>query len=284
MKTSTISILLLLSLCTIPLHAQDSLLVVFWNLENHFDYRSEGKPQYLTKKRFYAKSGAFSKIILSIAQDHGRLPDAIGLCEIENRFAVRSLVTSTLLAKLDYRILHFESPDHRGIDCALLYRGSRMKLQNAFPRHIIDSTGSIVETRDILVAQFEGIDILVNHHPSQIGGKVDRRALAQQTLKTLFDSLRTEGSERVLAIGDFNEQLWPQSSQGTLKYNGRWEKIDGYFAAGKLEVGESVYNHPSLLTEDSKFGGHKPLRTFVGPRYQGGVSDHLPLVLEVVFR
>ena len=284
MKTSTLGILLLLFLHLIPLQAQDSLLVVFWNLENHFDYHSEGKPQFLTKRRFYAKSVAFSKTILSISQEYGTLPDAIGLCEIENRFAVRSLINNTLLSKLDYDIIHYESPDHRGIDCALLYRKSRLKLLKAFSRHIFDSTGVILETRDILVAQFDGIDILVNHHPSQIGGKSNRRELAQKTLKTIVDSLQAQGARRIIAIGDFNEQLWPQSTQGTLKYNGHWEKIDGHFAYGALEVGESVYTHPTLLTEDNKFGGQKPLRTFVGSRYQGGVSDHLPLVLEIVLK
>lgn len=285
MKTSIISIFLLLSFVSISAQAQDSLLVAFWNLENHFDYRSEGKPQYLTKRRFYAKSVAFSKIVFSIAQDYGRLPDAIGLCEVENRAVLKSLLLSNLLAKLDYEIIHFDSPDHRGIDCALLYRKSSLNLLSAHPRHIVDSAGNILPTRDILVARFEeGIDILVNHHPSQIGGKTEYRHLAQKTLSVLVDSLKATGSQRILAIGDFNEQLWPDSPHRTLKYNGKWEKIDGFFAFGALEVGESVYRHPSLLTIDSKFGGQKPLRTFVGPRYLGGVSDHLPLVLWLTLR
>lgn len=285
MKTLFFSIFLLLGTVPISAHAQDSLLVVFWNLENHFDYRSEGKPQFLTKRRFYAKSMAISKILLNISQDYGRLPDIIGLCEVENRFVLNSLLSTTLLNKLDYQIVHFDSPDHRGIDCALLYRTSCVSLREAFPRHIIDSTGYVQATRDILVVRFrEGIDILVNHHPSQIGGISERRLLARQTLRVLVDSLRTEGASRILAIGDFNEQLWPQSTQGTIKFNGCWEKIDGYFAMGNIEVEESVYMHPSLLTQDSKFGGQKPLRTFVGPRYQGGVSDHLPLVMRIILK
>ena len=70
----------------------------------------------------------------------------------------------------------------------------------------------------------------------------------------------------------------------TLKYNGHWEKIDGYFAFGlPVEVEESVFADASLLEPDRNFGGMKPRRSFLGPRYLGGVSDHLPLVLLVKF-
>ena len=259
----------------------DSLLVVFWNLENFFDYHSENKPQYWTKGRFQAKCDAVAKTLLRIADRYGRLPDAVGFAEVENAFVLRQLTRETALRKLDYRIVHYDSPDHRGIDCALLCRSSTLPVRASAPKHVPDSAGGVLPTRDILLAEFDRLAILVNHHPSQIGGKAERRELAQARLRALTDSLHAAGMARTLAVGDFNEDLW--GGPGTIKYNGKWEKIDGGFAEGFPRVREEVFADPVLLEPDKAFGGSKPRRTFVGPRYTGGVSDHLPVVFIVYF-
>ena len=260
---------------------RDSLLVVFWNLENFFDYHSDNKPQYWTKGRFRAKCDAVAKTLLRIADRYGRLPDAVGFAEVENAFVLRQLTRETALRKLDYQIVHYDSPDHRGIDCALLCRSSTLPLRASAPKHIPDSAGGVLPTRDILLAEFDRLAILVNHHPSQIGGKAERRELAQARLRALTDSLHAAGVARTLAVGDFNEDLW--GGRGTIKYNGKWEKIDGGFAEGFSRVREEVFTDPVLLERDKSFGGMKPRRTFVGPRYTGGVSDHLPVVFIVYF-
>ncbi len=283
MKRTMILLLLLLGLSA-PVYSQplDSLLVIFWNVENFFDYHSENKPEYWTAGRFYAKCDGIAKTLLRIADRYGRLPDAVGFAEVENGFVLRQLLGATALRKLDYRIIHFESPDHRGIDCALLARRSTLPLRTAAPKHVPDSTGGVMATRDILLAEFDSLAVLVNHHPSQIGGKEDRRALALGRLAALTDSLRAAGTRRILAMGDFNQDLW-ESGGGTLKYNGHWEKIDGHFAEGFSRVREEVFADPVLLEPDAAFGGQKPRRTFTGPRYRGGVSDHLPIVIVVYF-
>lgn len=270
---------------------QDSLVVLFWNVENFFDYRSENKPQYWTKRRFQAKCDAVAKTLLRVADRYGRLPDAVGFAEVENAFVLRQLLSETALRKLDYRIVHYESPDHRGIDCALLCRRSTLPLRGSAPKHVPDSAGGVMATRDILLAEFDSLAILVNHHPSQLGGKADRREQAFARLRALTDSLHAAGQPRTLAVGDFNQDLWRIPDQvgddarrgGTLKYNGRWEKIDGGFAEGFLRVREEVFDDPVLLEADKAFGGEKPRRTFVGPRYTGGVSDHLPVVFIVYY-
>ena len=269
---------------------RDSLLVIFWNLENFFDYRSDNKPQYWTKARFYAKCDGIAKTLLRIADRYGRLPDAVGFAEVENAFVLRRLLSETALRKLDYQLVHYDSPDRRGIDCALLCRRSTLPLRGSAPKHVPDSAGGVMATRDILLAEFDSLAILVNHHPSQLGGKADRRELALARLRALTDSLHVAGQRRTLAIGDFNEDLWKEvpgqarnDSRGTLKYNGKWEKIDGGFAEGFVRVREEVFDDPVLLEADKAFGGEKPRRTFVGPRYTGGVSDHLPVVFIVYF-
>ena len=266
-----------------PVSGRDSLLIVFWNVENFFDYHSPNKPQYWTAGRFRAKCDAVAKTLLRIADRYGRLPDAVGFAEVENAYVLRRLVGDTALRKLDYRIVHFDSPDHRGIDCALLCRRSTLPLRGSAPKHVPDSVGGVMDTRDILLAEFDSLAVLVNHHPSQIGGKDERRLLARARLQEISDSLHAAGTQRTLAVGDFNQDLWENTSRGTIKYNGHWEKIDGCFAEGFSSVREEVYDDPALLEPDASFGGLKPRRTFIGPRYRGGVSDHLPVVIVVYF-
>ena len=144
---------LLLGLCPRAFSQQDSLLVVFWNVENFFDYRSENKPPYWTRRRFEAKCDAVAKTLLRIADRYGRLPDAVGFAEVESAFVLRRLTSETALRKLDYRIVHYDSPDRRGIDCALLCRRSTLPLRDSAPKHVPDSAGGVMPTRDILLAE-----------------------------------------------------------------------------------------------------------------------------------
>ncbi len=277
----------------------DSLLLVTWNLENFFDpkcdstsvsemeFSSQGERRW-TSRRFGAKCNGISKTILAAADRFGRLPDIIAVQEVENRRVLRRLLEDTPLRKLDYRIVHFDSPDPRGIDCALLYRAGTLKLQHAAPCHLYDSAGALMRTRDILLAVFgspsaPALAVLVNHHPSKIGrGSSDRRETAAARLNLLCDSLETAGCSRIVAVGDFNREMrWqdPSCRGGTLKFNGRWERIDGCALARGCTVREEVLVFPFLLTRDSAQGGLKPLRTYSGPRYLGGLSDHLPVAV-----
>ncbi len=282
MKRTMIALLALLPI--LPCRAQnDTLRVMFWNVENFFDYRSDAAPEYWTRGRFYAKCDGIAKTILSFSDKYGSVPDIVGIAEIENYFVLKSLISSTLLRKLGYSIVHYESPDHRGIDCAMLYRRSKLHLKESYPVHILDSSGTPMATRDILVARFDSITVMVNHHPSKIGGKSGRRRAAFSTMQAAADSLMAAGDVRIISIGDFNDDLWHQHGLGTIKYNGNWEKIDGHFIYGTVNVREEVFDEPSLLTADRAFGGQKPRRTFVGPRYAGGLSDHLPIALMITF-
>ena len=318
----------------------DSLLVVSWNVENFLDPRTDSTGRY-TFGRFRSKCNAISKTLLLIAGRYGRLPDAVALMEVGDRYVLERLLRDTPLRKLDYSIVHYDSPDRRGIDCALLYRRSTLSLLRSAPMHLYDSSGALMRTRDILLAEFEGLDILVNHHPSKVGGDSERRrAVAMSRMLALMDSLAAspsgnstvfqdgvakndrssglstvfpDGGQRilersdaggvggyaprplgvqgdssryrrpVLAVGDFNDDVWPHeglrtAAEGTIKYNGAWEKIDGYFARG-LDVRETVFSDPLLSEPDRSFGGTKPHRSFSGPRYLGGVSDHYPIIL-----
>ena len=333
-------ILLLLSLF-LPLLAdgkvpEDSLRVLFWNAENLFDPRDGGAgkadtefsargERHWTRKRFQAKCNTIAKTILWAADEERcppgdekkadvprrtsvpLLPDVIGLAEVENAFVLRQLIQTTALRKLDYQVVHFESPDPRGIDVALLYRSSRLRLINAKPCHLYNADSSVMATRDILLAQFIGpggdLAVLVNHHPSKYGGTAvsePRRKIAVLRLKQLADSLTAAGVSSVIAMGDFNdtpanpvyklleptlqnyaEPLFRQG-EGTIRYEGVWELIDMFFSLPGLQARMTILHPPFLETPDNTHGGTKPFRTYAGPRYLGGVSDHCPILLDYI--
>lgn len=291
-----LSLALLLSIPQSVMAQGDTLLVMFWNVENFFDWRDDGRggsesefssggQRHWTRRRFYAKCNSISKTVMMVADAYGRIPDAIGFAEVENAFVLRQLLGSSLLRKAGYEVIHFDSPDRRGIDCGLVYRKSVLDLVDHRACHIYDSLGAVLPTRDILLARFcckgDSLAVLVNHHPSKLGGGAgDRRNLAMQRMWDVMDSLEHDGCRRILSMGDFNDTLWGEVDSGTIRFNGRWEKIDGGFHRG-MDVDERVWNSRLLCTPDRRFGGMKPLRTYSGPRYLGGVSDHLPVVFQV---
>ena len=313
-------ILIALLLFSPVLSDQDSLNVMFWNLENFFDYKNDSTSvsdadfssrgaRHWTGKRFYAKCNAVAKGVLWASAKKGALPDVIGLAEIENAFVLRRLLQTTVLRKLDYRIVHYDSPDRRGIDVALLYRSSRLQLLSSKPCHLYKADSTIMLTRDILVTTFLEADgdttaFLVNHHPSKFGGaaaSAARRTIAVERLRRLADSLQLLGIQKIIAMGDFNDTpanpvyhnlkpaLWNKAEpfykkgDGTIKYAGKWELIDMFFVSRPLLQNSQmdILYIPFLQTPDKAATGTKPLRTYSGPRYLGGVSDHCPVWLLV---
>ena len=286
-----------------------AIIVYFWNVENFFAPGAFPGHDW-SKGRFYTKCNAVAKTLCLAADAYGSLPDVVGFAEVGDASVLKALLGATPLRKLDYGVVHYDSPDRRGIDCALLYRRSRFRLLNSKPCHLYDSTGAVMATRDILLAVLEtkgdaGLDgdgpsggqpdtlaVLVNHHPSKVGaGSGDRRSIAMSRLRFLADSLQAAGVSRIIAVGDFNDAVVPAAgvsrpersrgsapeSPGTIKFQGRWEKIDGCPLLEGARAEEHVFAPQCLLERDSH-GGEKPRRTFSGPRYLGGISDHLPVV------
>lgn len=306
----------LLLLCALAAgqETDDRTMLVFWNLENFFDFKDDGTGEsdtefsstgarHWTKSRFYRKCDNVAKTLMWLGSEHGRLPDVVGVAEVENAFVLKQLVNNTVLRKLDYRIVHYDSPDERGIDCGLLYRSSRLTLVASSPRRV-DSLD--IRTRDILLAQFvdargDSLAVLVNHHPSKYGGgETDwKRQVALSRLRQVADSLSAAGWPRQIAVGDFNDGpdnpllsiLGPSLSlctrtgrqPGSIRFNGVWELIDLAFASPPLleQASFRPIAVPFLTERDAAHSGEKPLRTYSGPRYLGGVSDHLPILVTI---
>ena len=309
------SLLCCIFLQTTALNDEDSLLVVFWNLENFFDWKKDTLAgndsereftsrgaRHWTREKFKRKCRAVAKSFLWLADEEGRMPDVIGVAEIENHFVLERLLRDTPLSRAGYAIVHYDSPDPRGIDVALLYRETSLTLLESAPLRVGNNT------RDILMASFlrnggDTLVFLVNHHPSKYGGKTaGRRAVALKRLKEATDSLIGSGTASVVAMGDFNDT--PESTEeysktminlaaplagrgvGTIKYSGKWEMIDMFFISPSVAernpgVTMKVARIPFLTVRDNAHSGEKPLRTYVGPRYSGGVSDHCPITLMI---
>lgn len=264
------------------------LLCMFWNVEN---FSRE-------KARYADKCQGIAKTVFLAADTFGALPDLVGFAEVQDRPSLQGLLTRTGLRREDYAAVHYESPDRRGIDCALLYRWSRFRLLFSKPCPVTDSLGHVLPTRDILLAVLRdlrdsaALAVLVNHHPSKIGkGSEGRRALAMGRLELLRDSLLAAGVQHIVAVGDFNaevrsapglEAAW-RRGEGTYKYQGQWSKIDGCPVLEGFTGREHIFAPPHLSTRDTGFAGLKPRRSWSGPRYTGGLSDHYPIVLELYY-
>ncbi len=276
--------------------------IVFWNVENFFDplpqtdnaseleFTADGAKHW-TASRMRKKAMDISKLILSLSDSSFQPPRMVALAEVENEHCLKTLVYGTPLRKFGYSYLHFNSHDPRGIDCALLYIGPKPVRSRAVP--LKDSLGTIIPTRDILVAEWDSLAVLVCHLPSKRGSSEEaqrRRIIALNTLKAICDSL---SDKTTIVIGDFNDtrsvlsdslmnpmKEVPCSEAGSIKFEGRWEAIDRAFVSEDTDATLHIINRSFLCTEDKKYGGVKPLRTYLGPRYIGGTSDHLPVILD----
>lgn len=299
-----------------PKNPADSSLVMFWNLENLFDpyddslnvnpseteFSSRGK-RHWTKARYQKKVDAISKSILWTGDSNGRLPDIIGVAEVENRRVLSSIAGSFSLSKAGYRVVHHESPDPRGIDVGLLYLPDRFKLLESKPLRIHDFA-----TRDILLVTFERksggdtVAFLVNHHPSKYGGAgtSSRREEAMRLLARAVDSLENKGISKIVAMGDFNDTPFSApfdivrgklsnlaeslalKGEGTIRFAGKWDLIDMFLVSDFFsESRMKIVKVPFLEARDNTHSGDKPARAYSGPRYVGGVSDHLPISLVI---
>lgn len=287
--------------------------IAFWNVENFFDTQDDTitddddfTPQgvnHWTYKRYEDKRNKIYRTIAAM-----KWPAVMGLAEVENDRVLSDLCNGTPLRKMGYRYIHYESPDRRGVDCALLYRSKCFNLLESRAICVSDSVEGFY-TRDILLVGGmmgdETCYFLVNHWPSKLGGATADRyrlKIADKLLSTM-DSLQVaHPGALVLAMGDFNASseeaavseglgfggdsvnrlgLYNLTSQvakgeGSYKYHDTWSCIDQMFANRRLPL--RIMTFDFLLMEDEKYLGRKPHRTYIGMQYQGGFSDHLPLL------
>ena len=310
---------------------------MFYNVENLFDttddtltadeeFTPEGDKHW-TLNRYQVKLDNIARVMRGIGR--WDLPAIVGLCEVENRKVLMDLTGHRLLSEADYRIIHRNSPDRRGIDVALLYKDKVFYPIRS--RWIPIFFGSDAErtTRDILYVKgklydSDTIHIFINHWPSRWGGveaSEPRRVEVARRLKELTDSIfLTEIDANIIIAGDFNDNPADSSiykvlsagkggdqsekglinlmyginiskDGGTLKYRENWEVYDQIIVSSSMKKlkhtkllldGPFIYSPEYLLEKDERYLGDKPFRTYSGPRYLGGFSDHLPVYVRFV--
>lgn len=222
--------------------------IAFYNLENLFDYENdsitfdddrtpEGKDHW-TKETYEAKLMNMAKVISEIGKDiTSTSPALIGVSEIENRRVLEDLLNQETLVNKDYGIVHFDSPDRRGIDVALLYQKKLFTPTNykAYELIIYDDQdrSKRVYTRDQLLVSGmldgEKINVIVNHWPSRSGGEErsrPKRIKAAELNKHIMDSLFSEDPyAKIITMGDLNDDPVSPSIKDVLKTKGKRENM-----------------------------------------------------------
>ncbi len=298
----------------------------FYNVENLFDtiddpktldddFTSKGKRQW-NYKRYKNKIKKLSSVISQLGGERSKRPPVIvGLVEVENAGVVKDLIHSSALRKHHYGFVHYDSPDSRGIDVALLYNKQSFELLRSknFPLYL-DEEGERDYTRDILVVSGnlngELIHILVNHWPSRREGVEEteyKRVEAAKLVRNIVKEIQNKNvNAKILIMGDFNdnpksksikqhlvtedfynpmESLWDRNFKGSLTYEGKWNLFDQIIITKNFlnkENSKHSFKHAEVFNKDwlkvfkGKLKG-SPFRTYIGKWYQGGFSDHFPV-------
>jgi len=258
--------------------------IAFYNVENLFDTINNpntfdddrtptGKDRW-TGERYKNKLINTSKVLWNIGRKvSGTAPDIIGLVEIENRDVLQDLLNTPPINTFSYGIIHFDSPDRRGVDVALLYKTSVFTpvSYTSLPLLLKNEFNEREYTRDqLLVSGFmdgEEIHFIVNHWPSRRGGtskSEPKRLKAALLNKRIIDSLkRIHPEAKIISMGDFNddptdasfkrvlktkgvktdstdllynpmEMLLRKHGAGSLAYRDRWNLFDQFFFTSSL--------------------------------------------------
>ena len=288
--------------------AQDSLTIVSYNVENLFDCEhdtlkndSSFLPHGLHHWNYHHYQTKLNRIAQVLVNISGWESAAlVGLCEVENKRCLRDLCYR--LRRFHYQYVHYESDDERGIDVALLYDSTKVKILHS--KTLCVPLENDV-TRDILYvkALIEGKDTLhamVCHLPSQLGGSATtskKRQIAKQVIQNEINTiLHVQPKANVVVMGDMNSEAiddllgmnnlmidLEKEGIGTHKYQGMWSCLDQFYVSSALKntTRASVFSPEWLLEEDTKYLDYQPKRTYVGYRYHDGYSDHLPVVLKI---
>jgi predicted extracellular nuclease len=294
--------------------AQQTQTIAFYNVENLFDTidgpndDAEFLPGAESKwdaSKYEAKIAHIRQVMADL-----NMPMVMGVCEIENK----SVLTDLIGNDKRYGIVHYDSPDARGIDAAMLYRKDLLKLKGSGNIRFTLPGDSIPTSRDIVWAKYqyrkEIIYVVVNHWPSRRGGADESAPRRLKAAQMAFDFIaqieQNEPKAKIILMGDLNDhpqdaapqliasKLTPQITKasgtfgGSYNYKNEWDVLDHIFASanalnGKIQVmaaSGKIHDFPYLLTEYK--GQTVPNRTYAGPKYLGGYSDHLPVSIQVI--
>lgn len=313
-KLIFIGLFVLLSNCGKP---ANELRILFWNTENFFHPSvKDHNPDLTYRPGSYLEYGsrAYTLQCENIAHLLNNVnAHVLALTEIEDYRVLHDL-RSIIHYSRDFKIIHRDSPDRRGIDCALLFRRSKLNLTHHRFQPVTLPDGS--PTRDIIETAFVWDDlslrIFVIHAPSRYGNR-DNAAHRIYTIKQLIEIIENSNpanDDIILFCGDMNDEFQDESLQTLADYswkyhdfirfsdpenarsyywNGQWMNYDHFFALVRKQLDKNVVfkfkvvKKNFLLTENEK-GEHVPFRFSTARKILGGYSDHLPLQLEIILQ
>lgn len=306
--------------------------IAFYNLENLFDtvehretldddFTPNGFKKW-TPKRYKKKVYKLAKTISEIGLESTlKAPALIGIAEVENEVVIKDLINTEQLNKIDYGYVHYNSPDERGIDTALLYDKSHFEVVQSEPITLMvySTEGERDLTRDILYVygklNGEKVHVFVNHWPSRRAGANEtdyKRMEAAKTLKGIMARIENEHmNPNYIIMGDFNDDPDSASIQklmeatnlynpmeklkslerGSANYKRSWSLFDQIIVSHNFfnyEKGTHSFTYANifddkLLTEwKGKYKG-TPYRTYAGRKYIGGYSDHFPVYIQLKY-
>lgn len=305
--------------------APDKVTIAFYNVENLFDteddphkndndFTPDGYKNWTTK-RYFEKLSNISRVLNTMNKTDW--PVIVGLAEVENKTVLEALTNEKNLVDANYEYVHFESPDDRGIDVALMYRSEFFHVlqKKSFKVHNTDFPNS--KTRDILYVKgafYNGeiYHFYVNHWSSRRDGILEtepKRVFQAGILKKNLDKVIAENADaKIVIMGDFNDFPTDKSitkvlgagtsnsglynlayalhmqDKGTINYKNDWGMFDQFIISQSvfkdgLHLNKRQQN--ILTTEWLVWKGKKPNRTYGGAKYYGGFSDHLPTYINL---
>ena len=269
--------------------------VGFYNLENLFDTcHDAGKNDYeylpdganrWTGLKYSNKLKNMARVLSEMGTD--KLPGigcaAIGVSEVENAKCLEDLCNQEPLKARNFKYVLLEGPDHRGVDCGLVYNPKLFQVRDVklVPYIYILPEDSMRATRGFLTVSGtlagEHVTIIVNHLPSR-GATSFYREEGGRQIRLVVDSLvQDDPNVKILVMGDMNDDpqdksmaealgakrkmkdvpnepggLWNPwwdilaSGTGTLQYDGKWNLFDQIIVSNALLDRDGKKNYESL--------------------------------------
>lgn len=243
------------------------VIVGFYNLENLFDtiddpdkndeeFLPDGKNRWNTEK-YTTKLKNMSHAISTIGTDY--TPDGVavlGLSEMENRHVLEDLVSQPSIKDRNYKIVHYNSPDRRGVDVALIYNPKYFKVKHTDSyRTVVPGQPNFITRDQLLVSGLldgEEMHFIVGHWPSRYGGEkrsLPGRQAAAALSRHIADSIMAiNPNAKIVIMGDFNDTPENKSVIETLRAKGNLEKLqEGEFFNTMYElnskgIGSNAYH------------------------------------------
>ena len=213
-------------------------VIGFYNLENLFDiyndpakndeeYLPDGKNEW-TEVKYNKKLHNMATVIRAMHDDNGRWHTILGISEIENRLVIEDLISQPEIETANYQIIHYDGPDRRGVDVALLYKPEQFTYiaSESIPFNFVDTKVEIsltpeeqdyFRTRDILMVRGtidgEMFAFFVTHTPSRVGGKGgDLRSRCAEIIYNRSRELEVEfPGIKIVVMGDMNDDPFNDS-------------------------------------------------------------------------